>query len=103
MWHETNFCDKAEKHEIFENILLPIIHLYTLIGITVPKKFSLPHLLTVIILIMLVSVLALGGIFRLILYILDVEYNNYCNFAKFAFPQTFTQNSSNFIRFASYF
>ena len=41
---------------------------------------------------MLVSVLALGGIFRLILYIVDVEYNNYCNFAKFAFPQTFTQS-----------
>ena len=52
---------------------------------------------------MLVSVLALGGIFRLILYIVDVKYNNYCNFAKFAFPQTFTQNSNNFIRFTSYF
>ena len=92
-----------QKNTKFKNILLPKINLYTLLGVTVPKKFSLPHLLTVIILIMLVSVLALGGIFRLILYIVDIEYNNYCNFAKFAFPQTFTQNSSNFIRFASYF
>ena len=53
VWHETNFRDKAEKRKIFENILLPKIHLYTLLGITVPKNFSLPHLLTVIILIML--------------------------------------------------